>query len=71
MQVPDRSTCGVTKVFPIIFFLFIGMPILEIFLLIQVGSAIGALATIAIVIFTAVLGTWTVSYTHLTLPTKA
>ena len=44
--------------FPIIFFLFIGMPILEIFLLIQVGSAIGALATIAIVIFTAVLGTW-------------
>ena len=44
--------------FPIIFFLFIAMPILEIFLLIQVGSAIGALATIAIVIFTAVLGTW-------------
>ncbi len=45
-------------VFPIIFFLFIAMPILEIFLLIQVGSAIGALATIAIVILTAVLGTW-------------
>lgn len=44
--------------FPIIFFLFIAMPVLEIFLLIQVGSAIGALATIAIVIFTAILGTW-------------
>ena len=34
------------------------MPIVEIFLLIQVGSAIGALATIAIVIATAMLGTW-------------
>jgi len=34
------------------------MPIIEIFVLIQVGSAIGALATIAIVIFTAILGTW-------------
>ena len=34
------------------------MPIIEIFVLIQVGSAIGALATIAIVVFTAVLGTW-------------
>jgi len=34
------------------------MPIIEIFVLIQVGSAIGALATIGIVIFTAVLGTW-------------
>ena len=34
------------------------MPIVEIFLLIQVGSAIGALATIAIVVATAMLGTW-------------
>ncbi len=34
------------------------MPIIEIFVLIQVGSAIGALATIAIVVFTAILGTW-------------
>jgi len=45
-------------VFPIIFFLFIAVPIIEIFLFIQVGSSIGALRTIAIVIFTAVLGTW-------------
>lgn len=44
--------------FPSIFLLFIAMPIIEIFVLIQVGSAIGALATIAIVIFTAILGTW-------------
>lgn len=45
-------------VFPILFILFIGMPILEIFVLIQVGSSIGALATIGIVILTAVIGTW-------------
>ncbi len=45
-------------VFPIIFVLFVAVPILEIYLLIKVGSAIGALATIAIVILTAVLGTW-------------
>ena len=34
------------------------MPIIEIFLLIKIGSSIGALLTIAIVIVTAVLGTW-------------
>lgn len=44
--------------FPTVFFLFIAMPIIEIFLLIKVGTAIGALATIAIVITTAILGTW-------------
>lgn len=45
-------------VFPSIFLLFIAVPILEIFVLIQVGSAIGAFTTIAIVILTAMLGTW-------------
>lgn len=45
-------------VFPVLFALFVGMPILEIFVLIQVGSSIGALATIGIVILTAVIGTW-------------
>lgn len=45
-------------VFPFILMLFIAVPIIEIFVLIQVGSAIGALSTIAIVIFTAILGTW-------------
>lgn len=34
------------------------MPIIEIFVLIQVGGAIGALATIGIVVLTAVIGTW-------------
>lgn len=45
-------------VFPSIFLLFVLMPVLEIFVLIKVGSAIGAFTTIAIVIITAVLGTW-------------
>jgi len=43
---------------PYILFLFIGMPILELFLLINVGSAIGVFPTLAIVILTAVIGTW-------------
>lgn len=58
MQVSSSMDLRSTMVFPTLFFLFIAMPILEIYLLIQVGSSIGALATIAIVILTAVLGTW-------------
>jgi len=45
-------------VFPAIFFLFIAMPILEIYVLIKVGSSIGAPLTIGIVILTAIVGTW-------------
>jgi len=45
-------------IFPFILACFIAVPIIEIFVLIQVGSAIGALATIAIVILTAIVGTW-------------
>ena len=44
--------------FPSIFFLFVAVPIIEIFVLIKVGSSIGALATIGIVILTAIIGTW-------------
>lgn len=41
---------------PLALVLFVGMPILEIALLLRVGSAIGWIATLLIVIFTAVLG---------------
>jgi UPF0716 protein FxsA len=41
---------------PLALILFIGMPILEIALLLRVGSAIGWIATLLVVIFTAVLG---------------
>lgn len=43
--------------FPFIFILFIAIPIVEIFVLIKVGSALGVWTTIAIVILTAVVGT--------------
>ncbi len=43
-------------IFRILFLLFLGIPILEIYLLIQVGESIGALPTIFMVVFTAVLG---------------
>jgi len=42
---------------PYLFLLFVLIPIIEIALLIQVGSVIGLLPTIAIVILTAVIGT--------------
>lgn len=44
----------------ILFLLFIGIPVLEITLFIQVGGAIGTGPTLAIVIATAVLGAWLV-----------
>lgn len=38
--------------------LFIGLPILEVFVLVKVGELIGVLPTIALLVVTAVLGTW-------------
>lgn len=42
--------------FRILFFLFLVVPIVEIYLLITVGGLIGAVPTILLVVFTAVLG---------------
>jgi UPF0716 protein FxsA len=42
----------------ILFVLFIGLPILEIYVIIQVGEAIGFLPTIALLIFDSVVGAW-------------
>lgn len=42
--------------FPLLFAAFVIIPIIEIYLLIQVGSLIGALPTIGLVVLTAVLG---------------
>ena len=44
--------------FRILLLFFIAIPLLEIYLLIQVGEEIGALPTVALVVFTAVLGVW-------------
>lgn len=42
----------------VLFFLFVAMPIAEIALIVSVGSAIGVLPTIALVIATAIAGTF-------------
>ncbi|MEM7208730.1 MAG: FxsA family protein [Pseudomonadota bacterium] len=42
---------------PLLFILFIAMPIIEIWVLIEVGSKIGVLNTIGLVILTAIVGT--------------
>ncbi|EXJ16665.1 FxsA family protein [Imhoffiella purpurea] len=44
----------------IILSLFIGLPLIELYFLIQVGDEIGALPTIALSILTAIIGTWLV-----------
>ncbi len=44
--------------FQILLLLFLLIPMLEIYLLIEVGGIIGALPTVFMVVFTAVLGVW-------------
>ena len=44
------------KLFPVILALLVSIPILEIYLLIKIGTMIGALPTIAIIVLTAVVG---------------
>jgi len=44
--------------FQILFLLFLVIPLVEIYLLIEVGGIIGAGPTIFLVVFTAVLGAW-------------
>jgi UPF0716 protein FxsA len=45
---------------PLFLLLFIGVPLIEVYLLIQVGSEIGALPTIGLSILTAILGAYLV-----------
>ena len=40
------------------FIIFIGIPMLEIFLLIKLGSQIGALSTVALIFLTAIIGVY-------------
>jgi UPF0716 protein FxsA len=46
------------KAFQIIFLIVLIIPFAEIYILLQVGGLIGALPTIFLVVFTAVLGSW-------------
>lgn len=44
--------------FRILFLLFLSIPILEIYLLLEVSDRIGPLSTVGLVVFTAVVGVW-------------
>lgn len=46
------------KIFQVILLVVMIVPFIEIYLLLGVGSVIGAFPTILLVVFTAVLGTW-------------
>jgi UPF0716 protein FxsA len=46
------------KIFQLLFLLVLIVPFVEIYLLLQVGAIIGALPTIILVVFTALLGSW-------------
>lgn len=47
---------------PFVLLLFIGIPIIEIYVMIQVGSEIGAIPTIVLAILTAIIGIWLVRH---------
>lgn len=43
---------------PLLVLAFVGVPILEIYVILQVGQAIGVLPTIALLVFDSLLGAW-------------
>jgi len=57
--------------FPLIAVIFLLVPIIEIYLLIQVGQVIGAGWTIFLVVFTAVIGVWLLRIQGLSTLTRA
>jgi UPF0716 protein FxsA len=57
--------------FPLIAILFLVVPIIEIYLLIKVGSVIGAGWTILLVVLTAVIGVWLLRIQGLSTLTRA
>lgn len=46
------------RIFPLIVFALLGLPLLELYLLIKVGMLIGALPTVLLVVGTGLLGLW-------------
>jgi UPF0716 protein FxsA len=57
--------------FPLIAFFFLAVPIVEIYLLIQVGQEIGAGWTVLLVVLTAVIGVWLLRIQGLSTLTRA
>lgn len=54
--------CECMRLFPILLFGFLAIPILEIYLLIKVGHVLGSITTIAFIVFTGVLGALLMRY---------
>jgi len=46
------------KIVQILFLFFLAVPIIEIYLLFQIGGLVGVMPTVLLVVFTAVLGAW-------------
>ena len=57
--------------FPLVVFFFLAVPIIEIYLLIQVGQVIGAGWTVLMVVLTAVIGVWLLKIQGLSTLTRA
>ena len=55
---PNNAQILVIIMFRLLFLLFLIIPVIEIYLLIQVGSMIGALNTVGLVVGTAILGAY-------------
>jgi UPF0716 protein FxsA len=57
-------------IFRYLFILFLTVPLIEIYFLIQVGEVIGAWPTVLLVVFTAILGVWLLRWQGLTTLTR-
>lgn len=59
IQAPSNRETSIVPIL-LLLALVIGVPLIELYFLIQVGSEIGALSTIVLTLLTAVIGTWLV-----------
>lgn len=57
---PGRGRRYPAPVVPLLFLLFLAVPFVELFLILQVGRAIGALNTIALLVLVSIVGAWLV-----------
>lgn len=57
-------------IFRYLFILFLAVPLIEIYFLIQVGEVIGAWPTVLLVVLTAILGVWLLRWQGLTTLTR-
>jgi UPF0716 protein FxsA len=58
MRRSERKTASRVRLAPILLVAFVAVPLAEIAVLIRVGSWLGLMPTLALIILTAVVGTW-------------